>query len=40
MDNKNTTPNYNIESFKLNYRACIPLYILLDDRLSKNEIKL
>ncbi len=40
MDIKNTTPNYNIDSFKLNYRACIPLYVLLDDRLSKNEIKL
>ena len=37
MDNKNTTPEYNIESFKLNYRACIPFYVLLDKRLSGNE---
>ena len=37
MGNKNTTPDYNIESFKLNYRACIPLYVLLDKRLSGNE---
>ena len=40
MINKSATTNYNIESFKLNYRACIPLYILLDKRLSKNELAL
>ena len=37
MIDKNTTDDYNIEAFKLNYRACIPLYVLLDKRLSGNE---
>ena len=36
----NTQSNYNIEDYKLNYRACIPFYILLDRDLSANEIKL
>ena len=31
---------YTIEEYKLNYRACIPFYILLDKDLSLNEIRL
>lgn len=31
---------YTIEGYKLNYRACIPLYVLLDKNLSGNEVKL
>ncbi len=31
---------YTIEPYKLNYRACIPFYILLDPDLSLNEIRL
>ena len=31
---------YRVADYKLNYRACIPLYVLLDPTLSANEIRL
>lgn len=40
MKEVDATNSYNIESFKLNYRAFIPFYVLLDPDLSKKELAL
>ncbi len=40
MSTLKINPSYTIDSYKLNYRACIPFYILLDKDLSKTDLQI